>query len=133
MGRHVMNISSQFNASDNFHIDVLISGGDAQGMNAAVHAVIRTALVIGARPYAVLEGWADAVHGGDSVKPMGWFDMSNTLSTRGTVIGTARCPEFREHRGRYAAARHLLEHGIDRLVVVDGDGSLSDTNEFRAE
>lgn len=51
-----MNISSQLNASDDFRIGVLTSGGDAQGMNAAVRAVIRTALAVGARPYAVLEG-----------------------------------------------------------------------------
>lgn len=128
-----MNISSQLNASDDFRIGVLTSGGDAQGMNAAVRAVIRTALAVGARPYAVLEGWAGAVHGGDSIKPMGWSDVSNILSAGGTVIGTARCPEFREYEGRHAAARHLLEHGIDRLVVIGGDGSLSGTNEFRTE
>ncbi|MCD4549785.1 6-phosphofructokinase [Schaalia sp. lx-260] len=114
-------------------IGVLTSGGDAQGMNAAVRAVVRTALARGVQPYAILEGWSGAVNGGDSIKRMGWSDASGILSQGGTVIGTARCPEFREYWGRHAAALHLLEHGIDRLVVIGGDGSLSGTNEFREE
>lgn len=114
-------------------IGVLTSGGDAQGMNAAVRAVVRTALAHGARPYAIREGWAGAVAGGDAVKPMEWSDASGILAEGGTVIGTARCPEFREYEGRHLAAQHLLEHGIDRLVVIGGDGSLSGTDEFRSE
>ena len=51
-------------------IGVLTSGGDAQGMNAAVRAVVRTALRMGARPYAVMEGWAGAVAGGDGIRPL---------------------------------------------------------------
>ncbi len=114
-------------------VGVLTSGGDAQGMNAAVRAVVRTCLALGARPFAVLEGWAGAVEGGDSVKEMTWSDASGILAEGGTVIGTARCPEFRDYSGRHAAALHLLEHGIDRLVVIGGDGSLSGTEEFRSE
>lgn len=114
-------------------IGVLTSGGDAQGMNAAVRAVVRTSLALGARPFAILEGWAGAVQGGDAVKEMTWSDASGILSEGGTVIGTARCPEFRDYSGRHAAALHLLEHGIDRLVVIGGDGSLSGTEEFRSE
>lgn len=114
-------------------IGVLTSGGDAQGMNAAVRAVVRTALARGAQPYAILEGWSGAVAGGSSIKKMGWSDASNILSAGGTVIGTARCPEFREYEGRHKAAKNLLDHGIDRLVVIGGDGSLTGTNEFRRE
>lgn len=128
-----MQTHSQLTATDDFRIGVLTSGGDAQGMNAAVRAVIRTALAVGARPYAVMEGWAGAVKGGDAVKAMGWSDVSSILAEGGTVIGTARCPEFREYEGRHAAARNLLAHGIDRLVVIGGDGSLSGTDEFRGE
>lgn len=128
-----MTIPATLTATSDFRIGVLTSGGDAQGMNAAVRAVVRTALAVGAQPYAVLEGWAGAVKGGDSVKKLGWSDVSSILSEGGTVIGTARCPEFREYEGRHAAAKHLLEHGIDRLVVIGGDGSLSGTNEFRTE
>ena len=118
---------------DDRRVGVLTSGGDAQGMNAAVRAVVRTCLALGARPFAVLEGWAGAVQGGDSVKEMTWSDASGILAEGGTVIGTARCPEFRDYSGRHAAALHLLEHGIDRLVVIGGDGSLSGTEEFRSE
>lgn len=128
-----MTTPATLTATSDFRIGVLTSGGDAQGMNAAVRAVVRTALAVGAQPYAVLEGWAGAVKGGDSVKKLGWSDVSSILSEGGTVIGTARCPEFREYEGRHAAAKHLLEHGIDRLVVIGGDGSLSGTNEFRTE
>lgn len=114
-------------------IGVLTSGGDAQGMNATVRAVVRTALAHGARPFAIREGWAGAVAGGDSVCEMHWTDTSGILSEGGTIIGTARCPEFREYSGRHAAALHLLEHDIDRLVVIGGDGSLAGTDEFRSE
>ncbi|WP_303048060.1 6-phosphofructokinase [Schaalia sp. Marseille-Q2122] len=114
-------------------IGILTSGGDAQGMNAAVRAVVRSALAHGAHPFAILEGWAGAVAGGNSIREMGWTDVSNILPAGGTVIGTARCPEFRDYEGRHLAAKHLLERGIDRLVVIGGDGSLTGTDEFRGE
>ncbi|MCR2053470.1 6-phosphofructokinase [Actinomyces bowdenii] len=112
-------------------IGVLTSGGDAQGMNAAVRGVVRTALRLGAKPYAVMEGWAGAVAGGDAIRPLTWDSVSSILQKGGTIIGTARSAEFRERAGQLAAARHLLAHGIDRLVVIGGDGSLTGTNEFR--
>ncbi|MDO5747580.1 MAG: 6-phosphofructokinase [Actinomycetaceae bacterium] len=112
-------------------LGVLTSGGDAQGMNAAVRAVVRTALKMGAQPYAILEGWAGAVEGGNKIKPMKWADVSVVLNRGGTTIGTARCPEFRERDGMRTAAKHLVEQGIDRLIVIGGDGSLSGTEEFK--
>ena len=114
-------------------IGVLTSGGDAQGMNAAVRAVVRTALARGAQPYAIYEGWQGACVGGDSIKKMEWSDVSSILAEGGTVIGTARSADFRTYEGRHRAAANLLEHGIDHLVVIGGDGSLSGTNEFRGE
>lgn len=120
-------------ASEPVKIGVLTSGGDAQGMNAAVRAVVRTALARGAQPYAILDGWAGAVKGEACIREMSWSDASGILAEGGTVIGTARCPEFREYEGRHAAALHLIEKGIDRLVVIGGDGSLSGTEEFRTE
>ena len=114
-------------------IGVLTSGGDAQGMNAAVRAVVRTALARGAQPYAIYEGWQGACMGGDSIKRMEWSDVSSILAEGGTVIGTARSADFRTYEGRHRAAANLLEHGIDHLVVIGGDGSLSGTNEFRGE
>lgn len=112
-------------------IGVLTSGGDAQGMNAAVRAVVRTALRMGAQPYAVMEGWSGAVAGGDGIRKLEWDSVGSILHRGGTIIGTARSAEFRERAGQLAACRNLLEHDIDRLVVIGGDGSLTGTNEFR--
>ncbi|WP_257786290.1 6-phosphofructokinase [Boudabousia tangfeifanii] len=112
-------------------IGLLTSGGDAQGMNAAVRAVARTALAMGVQPCAIMEGWQGACDGGDRIKPLGWSDVSNILHKGGTVIGTARSKDFRERDGMRRAVKNLLEHGIDRLIVIGGDGSLTGTNEFR--
>ena len=94
---------------------------------------MRTALARGAQPYAIYEGWQGACVGGDSIKKMEWSDVSSILAEGGTVIGTARSADFRTYEGRPRAAANLLEHGIDHLVVIGGDGSLSGTNEFRGE
>ncbi len=114
-------------------VGVLTSGGDAPGMNAAVRAVVRTALAAGARPYAVMEGWIGALRGGDAIKEMDWKSVSSILPKGGTVIGSARCDEFRTWEGRQLAAKNLLEKEIDRLIVIGGDGSLSGADEFRSE
>ncbi|HRY17024.1 MAG TPA: 6-phosphofructokinase [Candidatus Competibacteraceae bacterium] len=114
-------------------IGVLTSGGDAQGMNAAVRAVVRTALQEGATVHAIYEGYQGMVDGGDRVRPLSWDDMGSVLHRGGTVIGTARCPAFRERDGRRRAARNLLQRGIDRLVIIGGDGSLTGANLFRQE
>ena len=114
-------------------IGVLTSGGDAQGMNAAVRAVVRAALHRGVGVYAILEGYQGMVDGGDRIRSLSWDDVGSILHRGGTIIGTARCPAFRERDGRLTAARNLLEHGIDRLVVIGGDGSLTGANLFRQE
>jgi 6-phosphofructokinase 1 len=112
---------------------VLTSGGDAQGMNPAVRAVVRTALNHGAEIFAVYEGWQGLVEGGDRLRPVTWDDVSGILNRGGTVIGTARSVAFREREGRRRAAQHLLRLGIDRLVVIGGDGSLSGADLLREE
>ncbi len=114
-------------------IGVLTSGGDAPGMNAALRAVVRTALNRGVAVYAIYEGYQGMVEGGDRIRNMGWDDVSGILQRGGTVIGTARCAEFRTHEGRLKAAKNLLECEIDRLVVIGGDGSLTGANLFRHE
>ncbi|MGJ3509082.1 6-phosphofructokinase [Enemella sp. A6] len=113
-------------------IGVLTSGGDAQGMNAAVRAIVRAGLHAGAEVYAIREGWQGAVDG-SGIVPMSWDDVGSILHRGGTVIGTARCDEFRERSGLRKAARNLVQHGIDRLIVIGGDGSLAGANEFRQE
>jgi 6-phosphofructokinase 1 len=112
---------------------VLTSGGDAPGMNPAVRAVVRTALNRGAEVHAVHEGYQGLVEGGDRIRPVGWDDVSNILNRGGTVIGTARSVAFRQRDGRRRAAGHLVRRGIDRLVVIGGDGSLSGADLLRQE
>ncbi|NLI18149.1 MAG: 6-phosphofructokinase [Actinomycetales bacterium] len=119
--------------SEPVRIGVLTSGGDAPGMNAAVRAVVRSALARGAEPWAIMEGWQGAVDGGERIRRMGWTDVSSILDRGGTVIGTARSKDFRERSGRLRAAKNLVERGIDRLVVIGGDGSLSGTAVLRKE
>jgi 6-phosphofructokinase 1 len=114
-------------------IGVLTSGGDAPGMNAALRAVVRTALSHDVDVYAIYEGYQGMVDGGNRIKLMSWDDAGGIMQRGGTVIGTARCLAFRTREGRLLAARHLLEVGIDRLVVIGGDGSLTGANLFRQE
>src|SRR5512139_406432 len=114
-------------------IGVLTSGGDAPGMNAALRAVVRTALNRGAAVYAIYEGYQGMIDGGDRIRNMTWDDVGGIMQRGGTVIGTARCAAFRTREGRLAAAKHLLERGIDRLVVIGGDGSLTGADLFRQE
>ncbi len=104
---------------------VLTSGGDAPGMNAALRAVVRTALARGAEPFAVHEGLQGLVDGGSQIRPMAWDDVADIQHRGGTLIGTARSKEFRTREGRRAAAGNLVAAGIDRLVVIGGDGSLT--------
>ncbi|QFG70316.1 6-phosphofructokinase [Ornithinimicrobium pratense] len=102
-------------------------------MNAAIRAVVRATLRLGGQPYAIHEGWAGAVAGGVAIRALTWDDVGGILHMGGTVLGAARCPEFRTREGLRAAARNLVQHGIDRLIVIGGDGSLRGTEEFRDE
>ena len=114
-------------------IGVLTSGGDAQGMNAAVRAVVRTALDRGVEVFAIYEGYQGMVDGGERIRKMTWDSVGGILHRGGTIIGTARCEAFRIREGRRIAARNLLENGIDSLVIIGGDGSLTGANIFRQE
>ncbi|KAK7159737.1 hypothetical protein R3I94_005926 [Phoxinus phoxinus] len=114
-------------------IGVLTSGGDAQGMNAAVRAVVRMGIYVGAKVYFVHEGYQGMVDGGDNIKEASWESVSSMLQVGGTVIGSARCKDFRSHEGRLRAALNLVERGITNLCVIGGDGSLTGANLFREE
>lgn len=114
-------------------VGILTSGGDAPGMNAAVRAVTRAALERGAEVYAIYEGYQGMVDGGDRIRPLTWESVGGILQKGGTIIGTARCPAFRTREGRRQAARNLVRFGIDALVVIGGDGSLTGANQFRGE
>uniref|UniRef100_A0A3Q1JNY0 ATP-dependent 6-phosphofructokinase n=1 Tax=Anabas testudineus TaxID=64144 RepID=A0A3Q1JNY0_ANATE len=114
-------------------IAVLTSGGDAQGMNAAVRAVVRMGLYVGAKVYFIHEGYQGMVDGGDNIREATWESVSSMLQVGGTVIGSARCKEFRTHEGRLKAAHNLVQRGITNLCVIGGDGSLTGANLFREE
>ncbi|XP_071346672.1 ATP-dependent 6-phosphofructokinase, platelet type-like isoform X2 [Trachinotus anak] len=114
-------------------IAVLTSGGDAQGMNGAVRAVVRMGIYVGAKVYFIHEGYQGMVDGGDNIKEATWESVSSMLQVGGTVIGSARCKEFRTHEGRLKAAHNLVQHSITNLCVIGGDGSLTGANLFREE
>uniref|UniRef100_A0A8C2N9U9 ATP-dependent 6-phosphofructokinase n=1 Tax=Capra hircus TaxID=9925 RepID=A0A8C2N9U9_CAPHI len=114
-------------------IAVLTSGGDAQGMNAAVRAVVRVGIYTGARVFFVHEGYQGLVDGGDNIREATWESVSMMLQLGGTVIGSARCKDFREREGRLRAAHNLVKRGITNLCVIGGDGSLTGADTFRSE
>ncbi|XP_023775797.1 ATP-dependent 6-phosphofructokinase, platelet type isoform X2 [Cyanistes caeruleus] len=114
-------------------IAVLTSGGDAQGMNAAVRAVVRMGIYVNAKVYFIYEGYQGMVDGGDNIVEVSWESVSSILQVGGTVIGSARCKSFRTREGRLQAAFNLLQRGITNLCVIGGDGSLTGANLFREE
>lgn len=114
-------------------IGVLTSGGDAPGMNAAVRAIVRTALDRGLEVHAIYEGYQGMVDGGERIRPIGWNDVGGILHQGGTVIGSARCPDFRTREGRLDAAYNLLSNEIEGVIIVGGDGSLTGADLFRGE
>uniref|UniRef100_A0A8D2LXZ2 ATP-dependent 6-phosphofructokinase n=1 Tax=Zonotrichia albicollis TaxID=44394 RepID=A0A8D2LXZ2_ZONAL len=114
-------------------IAVLTSGGDAQGMNAAVRAVVRMGIYVNAKVYFIYEGYQGMVDGGDNIVEVSWESVSSILQVGGTVIGSARCKSFRTREGRLQAACNLVQRGITNLCVIGGDGSLTGANLFREE
>ena len=103
------------------HIAVLTSGGDAPGMNAAIRAVVRTAIYKELRVSAIYRGYQGLIDG--DIEEMGPRSVANIIQRGGTILRTARCMPFFEAEGRAQAAENLRKHGIDGLVVIGGDGS----------
>jgi len=102
-------------------IGVLTSGGDAPGMNAAVRAVVRTATANGKKVMGIKRGYAGLLQ--EEIEEMGRRDVSDIIQKGGTVLQTARCPEFRTKEGQELGAEICRKHGIDGIVVIGGDGS----------
>ncbi|KAI9137879.1 phosphofructokinase-domain-containing protein [Paraphysoderma sedebokerense] len=100
-------------------------------MNAAVRAIVRMAYVKGMEPFAVYDGYQGLVD--NRMKKMNWDDVRGLLSLGGTSIGTARCAAFRQRDGRRQAVFNMVKNGIDALVVIGGDGSLTGADTFRRE
>ena len=114
-------------------LGVLTSGGDAQGMNAAVRSAVRAALERGAQVFGIFEGFQGMIEGGDLIRPFNWDNVGGVLQQGGTLLGTARSPDFLTREGRKEAAHNLLLHGINRLIVIGGDGSLTGAQVLREE
>jgi 6-phosphofructokinase 1 len=104
-------------------VAVLTSGGDAPGMNAAIRAVVRTGVEKGWEMFGVRQGYAGLIAG--NFRPMGARDAGEIMQRGGTILGSARCPEFQTDEGRLKALRALNQDSIDALVVIGGNGSQS--------
>jgi 6-phosphofructokinase 1 len=102
-------------------IGVLTSGGDAPGMNAAIRAVVRSAIAHGMEVYGIENGYA-GIFNKDFI-PLGARSVSDTIQRGGTILCTARCKEMMTDEGRDLAAKNLKEFGIEGLIVIGGDGS----------
>lgn len=103
-------------------IGVLTSGGDAPGMNTCIRAITRTALYNNLEVIGIREGYDGLLRG--DMAALEAREVGGILQRGGTVLGTARCPEFIEKKGQLEAIRQLNEAGIDALVVIGGDGSM---------
>jgi len=112
----------------NLKIAVLTSGGDAPGMNAAIRAVVRTALHHGYEVLGVRDGFNGLVF--DDLEKMKRGSVANIIQRGGTILGTARSDDFQTEQGMEKASQVLISHKIDVLVVIGGDGTMRGGDEF---
>lgn len=102
-------------------IAVLTSGGDAPGMNPAVRAVVRTACQRGIKVYGVDRGYTGLING--DIHEMNLRSVSDIITRGGTILYSARCPEFKTEEGLQKAVATCKKFGIDGMVIIGGDGS----------
>ncbi len=112
-------------------IGVLTSGGDAPGMNAAIRAVTRAAIFNGMRVFGIYRGYKGLIS--NEIEEFKTNSVSNIIQKGGTILKTARCEEFMTEAGRKTAYENMQRHGIDALVVIGGDGSLTGAGVFANE
>lgn len=112
-------------------IGVLTSGGDAPGMNAAIRAVTRAAIFNGFKVKGIYRGYKGMLT--DEIVEFKTQNVSNIIQMGGTILKTARCKEFQTPEGRKQAYDNLVKEGIDALVVIGGDGSLTGARVFATE
>ena len=111
-------------------IGVLTSGGDAPGMNAAIRAVVRTAINKGLKVKGIMRGYAGLLQ--EEIVDMNGLSEADIIGRGGTVLYTARCPEFTTAEGQQKGAEICRRHGIDGLVVIGGDGSFKGAGKLSA-
>lgn len=104
-------------------IALLTSGGDAPGMNAAIRAIVKTALHYGITPVGINDGFDGLINGW--YKEMTYKDVDNIIHLGGTILGSARSKEFRTKEGRQKVKRQFEKEGIGGLIVIGGDGSFT--------
>ena len=109
-------------------IGVLTSGGDAPGMNAAIRSVVRKAIANGVAVKGVKKGYQGLLN--EEIVDMDRHSVSDIIQRGGTILGTARCSEFRTEEGQEKGAEICRKHGIDGLVVIGGDGSYRGAQEL---
>ena len=102
-------------------IGVLTSGGDSQGMNAAIYATVRYGISCGMEVYGIFGGYKGLIDG--RVRRFNPTDVDGIMNRGGTILGTSRCLEMKTTEGRKSAAKTLTDFGIEGLVVIGGDGS----------
>ncbi|MGN0267795.1 MAG: ATP-dependent 6-phosphofructokinase, partial [Lachnospiraceae bacterium] len=112
-------------------IGVLTSGGDAPGMNAAIRAVVRQAISNGKQVKGIKRGYAGLL--AEEIIDMEAKDVSDTIQRGGTILQTARCPEFKELEYQKKAADICRKHGIDGIVIIGGDGSFRGAQALAAQ
>lgn len=102
-------------------IAVMTSGGDAPGMNAAIRAVVRKGIYLGCEIFGIREGYRGVIK--DDLIPMHLGSVADIIQRGGTILRTARCPEFMTPEGQAQGIENLKNRGIDGVVVIGGDGS----------
>jgi 6-phosphofructokinase 1 len=112
-------------------IGVLTSGGDSPGMNAAIRAVVRTGIYHKLEVFGVYRGYAGLID--NDIHPLQGRSVANIIQRGGTILKTARCPEFYTPEGRKIAYDNLTALGINGLVVIGGDGSFKGAQLFSSE
>lgn len=112
-------------------IAVLTSGGDAPGMNAAIRAVVRASVYYNLKVYGVSEGYKGLIE--NQIKELHVRSVSKILGSGGTMLKSSRSEAFRTPEGRTKAAENLRAKGIDALVVIGGDGSLTGATYLQEE
>ncbi|MBI3871578.1 MAG: 6-phosphofructokinase [candidate division Zixibacteria bacterium] len=112
-------------------IGVLTSGGDAPGMNAAIRAVVRTAIKTGLEIFGIRRGYQGIID--DDMVRMDHRSVSNIIQTGGSILVSSRCDAFMQPDGRQTALRHLKSRGLEGLIAIGGNGTLAGAHAFYSE
>ena len=115
----------------NKRIGVLTSGGDAPGMNAALRAVVRTAIYYNIEVCGIFRGYEGMIEG--DIEPLDVRSVANILQRGGTILKSARSEEFKTKEGRAKAYSHLQSQGIEALIAIGGDGSFTGLHQLHEE